>query len=54
MLKLLVWLAAIGVVGFILVAVIAPATPEGSWLNDFGQSVSDALSSFFGNPVTVE
>ena len=54
MLKLLVWIAVLGIIFFVVVAVIAPSTPDGSWLHEFGEEVSEALQSFFGNPVTVE
>lgn len=54
MLKFLVWIAVIGLAGLLLVTVVAPTTPEGSWLNDFGDEVTDRLSAYFGNPVTVE
>jgi hypothetical protein len=54
MYKFLVWVAAIGIVGLLLVGVVAPATPDGSWLHEFGEDVEDAMSAWFGNPVTVE
>jgi hypothetical protein len=54
MLKLLVWIAVLGIIMLIVVGVVAPSTPDGSWLHEFGESVNDALASFFGNPVTVE
>jgi len=54
MMKLLVWVAVLGIIFFVIVGVIAPSTPDGSWLHEFGEDVSDSLSSFFGNPVTVE
>ncbi len=54
MYKFLVWIAAIGIAGFLLVGVVAPATPDGSWLHEFGEDVRDAMSAWFGNPVRVE
>lgn len=54
MYKLLVVIAVLGIAWLLLVAVIAPQTPDGSWLNEFGQDMRDAMSSWFGNPVTVE
>ena len=52
--KILVWLAILGIAGIVLIGVVAPATPDGSWLHEFGESVSDSLSGYFGNPVSVE
>lgn len=52
--KLLVWVAAIGILGILLFGVVAPATPEGSWLNELGVDVRDAMASWFGNPVRAE
>jgi uncharacterized membrane protein len=52
--KLLFWIAIIGILAVVVVGVIAPATPDGSWLNELGKDVRDAMGSFFGNPVGVE
>lgn len=54
MYKVLVVIAVLGIAWLLLVGVIAPQTPEGSWLHDFGQDMRDAMSSWFGNPVTVD
>ncbi len=54
MYKFLVFVAVIGIAGFLLVGVVAPATPDGSWLHEFGEDVRDAMSAWFGNPVRVE
>lgn len=54
MLKILGWVSVIGLVGILLVGVVAPATPDGSWLHEFGEDVLDSIGSFWGNPVTVE
>lgn len=54
MFKILVWLAIIGLIAVFVIGVVAPATPDGSWLNDFGESVRDALSAFWGSPVTAK
>ncbi len=54
MYKLLVWISVLGIVGFLVVAVLAPATPDGSWLNEFGEDALDLMSSWWGNPVTAE
>lgn len=54
MIKFIVVVAAIGAIFLFLIAVIAPATPEGSFLNEFGEDMRDAMGSWFGNPVTVE
>lgn len=54
MLKILGWVSLIGLVGILLVAVVAPTTPDGSWLHEFGEDVLDSIGSVWGNPVTVE
>ena len=54
MFKFMVWVAIIGITGLLLVGVAAPATPDGSWLNEFGEDVRDVMSAWWGNPVTVE
>jgi hypothetical protein len=54
MFKFLVAVAAIGLVFLLLIGIVAPATPEGSFLNDFGQEMRDAMSAWFGNPARVK
>ncbi len=54
MLKLLGWVSLLGILGILLVTVAAPATPDGSWLHEFGQDVRDSMASFWGNPVLIE
>lgn len=49
--KFLVAVAAVGLIFLLLVSVVAPATPEGSFLNDFGKEVRDSMAAWFGNPV---
>ncbi len=53
--KFLVALAAVGAIFLFLVTVVAPTTPDGSFLHEFGEDMRDAMGSWwFGNPVTVE
>jgi hypothetical protein len=33
-------------------AVLAPQAPDGTWINDAGEKISDGLRAFWGNPVT--
>lgn len=54
MYKLLVVIAALGIAWLLFIGVIAPQTPEGSWLHEFGQDMRDAMSSWFANPVRVD
>ena len=54
MIKFIVVAAAVGVIFLILISVVAPTTPEGSFLHEFGQDMRDSMGSWFGNPVTVE
>ena len=54
MYRFLVWVAVLGLAAILIVGVLAPATPDGSWLHEFGEEVRDAMSAWFGNPVTVE
>lgn len=41
-------LALIGVAAFVM---LAPQAPDGSWINDAGQKISDGLKAFWGNPI---
>jgi hypothetical protein len=41
-------LALIGVAAFVL---LAPQAPDGSWINDAGEKISDGLKAFWGNPI---
>ncbi len=54
MYRLLVWISILGIVGFLVLGVIAPATPDGSWLHELGEDVLDSMSAWWGNPVTVD
>jgi preprotein translocase subunit SecG len=35
-------------IGFVL---LAPQTPDGTWINEAGQKISDGLRAFWGNPI---
>ena len=54
MLKFLVAVAAVGLIFLFLIGVVAPTTPEGSFLHEFGKDMRDAMGVWFGNPVTVD
>jgi hypothetical protein len=40
--------ALIMMIAFVL---LAPQAPDGTWINDAGQKMSDGLRAFWGNPV---
>jgi hypothetical protein len=51
MYKLFLLIAGATVVAIILIGVVAPSTPEGSFLHEFGQDVRDSMGAWFGQPV---
>ena len=54
MLKVIVVIAAVAVAVLLFAVVVAPATPDGSFVHDLGKDIRDSMSSWFGNPVMVE
>ena len=46
-LVLIAFLALVGVAAFIL---LAPLAPDGSWVNDAGERIADAMKAWWGNP----
>jgi len=38
----------IGLTAFVL---LSPQAPDGSWVNDAGEKISDGLKAFWGNPI---
>ena len=45
---LVVVVVLIGVIAFVL---LAPQTPDGSWINEAGEKISNGLKAFWGNPI---
>ena len=45
---LVVVVVLIVMIGFVL---LAPQAPDGTWINDAGEKISDGLKAFWGNPV---
>jgi hypothetical protein len=38
----------IAAIAFVL---LAPQAPDGSWINEAGETISDGLRAFWGNPI---
>jgi len=54
MLKFLVAVVAIGIATMLFAVVVAPATPDGSFVHELGADIRDSISGFWGNPVRVD
>ncbi len=54
MYKLFLFITAAMFVAIILLAVVAPATPDDTVLNDLGEDVLDSMSAWFGQPFGAE
>ena len=52
--KLFLFITAAMFVAIILLAVVAPATPDDTVLNDLGEDVLDSMSAWFGQPFGAE
>ncbi len=46
-LVLVAFVVLIGVAAFVL---LAPLAPDGSWVSDAGEGLSDAMKAWWGNP----
>ena len=54
MVKFLVAVTAIGIAIMIFAVFVAPATPDGSFINELGIDIRESMSGLWGNPVTVD
>ena len=48
--KLFLVVVVVLIAGMVFVF-LAPQAPDGSWVNDAGERISDGLKAFWGNPI---
>ena len=51
MIRKLVLIAFLVLVGVAALILLAPLAPDGSWVNNAGEKISDALQAWWGNPL---
>lgn len=51
MIRKLVLLAVVLLIGVAAFVLLAPQAPDGSWIKDAGEQISDGLRAFWGNPL---
>ena len=44
-------IVVVALIGLAVFVLLAPQAPDGSWINDAGQKISDGLKAFWGNPI---
>ena len=51
MIRKLFFVLVVVVIGIAAFVLLAPQAPDGSWINDTGEKISDGLKAFWGNPI---